>query len=182
MRWETTERNTGPTGFGGMRSRVEFSSVSSVAQLCPTLCDPMNCSTPRLPVHHQLTGVHSDSHPSSQWCHPAISSSVIPFSSCPQSLPASESFPRVELQFHYLLAYISFLSVRCPPEKNGYNLYCLSYSNTKFFQKITYINVFCKWFYGNHIIFTNHYIYWWMKYVFKLYTVSLSLTLNSNFF
>ena len=35
--------------------------------------------------------VHSDSHPSSQWCHPAISSSVIPFSSCPQSLPASES-------------------------------------------------------------------------------------------
>ena len=37
-------------------------------------------------------GVHSDSCPSSQWCHPAISSSVVPFSSCPQSLPASESF------------------------------------------------------------------------------------------
>ena len=37
-------------------------------------------------------GVHSDSHPLSQWCHPAISSSVVPFSSCPQSLPASESF------------------------------------------------------------------------------------------
>ena len=36
--------------------------------------------------------VHSNSRPSSQWCHPAISSSVIPFSSCPQSLPASESF------------------------------------------------------------------------------------------
>ena len=36
-------------------------------------------------------GVHSDSRPSSRWCHPAISSSVIPFSSCPQSLPASES-------------------------------------------------------------------------------------------
>ena len=42
-------------------------------------------------------GVHSDSHPSSQWCHPAISSSVIPFSSCPQSLPASESFPMSQL-------------------------------------------------------------------------------------
>ena len=39
------------------------------------------------------SGVHSDSRPSSQWCHPAISSSVVPFSSCPQSLPASESFP-----------------------------------------------------------------------------------------
>ena len=42
-------------------------------------------------------GVHSDSHPSSQWCHPAISSSVVPFSSCPQSLPASESFPVSQL-------------------------------------------------------------------------------------
>ena len=42
-------------------------------------------------------GVHSDSRPSSQWCHPAISSSVIPFSSCPQSLPASESFPMNQL-------------------------------------------------------------------------------------
>ena len=41
--------------------------------------------------------VHSDSCPSSQWCHPAISSSVIPFSSCPQSLPASGSFPVSQL-------------------------------------------------------------------------------------
>ena len=41
--------------------------------------------------------VHSDSRPSSQWCHPAISSSVIPFSSCPQSLPASQSFPMSQL-------------------------------------------------------------------------------------
>ena len=42
-------------------------------------------------------GVHSNSCPSSQWCHPAISSSVVPFSSCPQSLPASESFPMSQL-------------------------------------------------------------------------------------
>ena len=41
--------------------------------------------------------VHSDSRPSSQWCHPAISSSVVPFSSCPQYLPASESFPMSQL-------------------------------------------------------------------------------------
>ena len=41
--------------------------------------------------------VHSDSCPSSQWCHPAISSSVVPSSSCPQSLPASESFPMSQL-------------------------------------------------------------------------------------
>ena len=47
----------------------------------------------RPPCPSQTPGVHSDSRPSSQWCHPAISSSVFPFSSCPQSLPASESFP-----------------------------------------------------------------------------------------
>ena len=45
----------------------------------------------------QTPGVHSDSSPLSQWCHPAISSSVGPFSSCPQSLPASESFPMSQL-------------------------------------------------------------------------------------
>ena len=73
-----------------------ISSVSSVDQLCPTLCDPMNCSTPGHPVH-QNARVHSDSRPSSQWCHPAISSSVVPFSSCPQSLPASGSFQMSQL-------------------------------------------------------------------------------------
>ena len=67
-------------------------SVSSVAQSCPTFFDPMDCSTPGLPVHHQLpeftqTQVHRVSDG-----HPAISSSVIPFSSCFQSFPASESF------------------------------------------------------------------------------------------
>ena len=45
----------------------------------------------RLPCPSPTPGAHSDSRPSSQWCHPAISSSVVPFSSCPQSLQASES-------------------------------------------------------------------------------------------
>ena len=47
----------------------------------------------RLPCPSPTPGVHSDSGPSTQWCHPAISSSVVPFPSCPQSLPASESIP-----------------------------------------------------------------------------------------
>ena len=71
---------------------------SSVAQSCLTLCDPMNPSTPGLPVHHQLpefTQTHV--HWASQWCHPTISSSVIPFSSCPQSFPASGSFQMSQL-------------------------------------------------------------------------------------
>ena len=42
-------------------------------------------------------GVHSSSRPLNWWCHPAISSSIVPFSSCPQSLPASESFPMSQL-------------------------------------------------------------------------------------
>ena len=50
----------------------------------------------RPPCPSPTPGVHSDSCPSSQWCHPAISSLVIPFSSCPQSLPASESFPMIQ--------------------------------------------------------------------------------------
>ena len=82
------------TPLPGSKKIFQFSSV---AQLCLTLCDPMNRSTPGLPVYHQFEWVHSDSRPSSHWCHPAISSSVIPFSSCPQPLPASESFPMSQL-------------------------------------------------------------------------------------
>ena len=52
----------------------------------------MNCSMPGPPVHHQLPEF-TQIHISNQWCHPAISSSVVPFYSCPQSLPASGSFP-----------------------------------------------------------------------------------------
>ena len=51
----------------------------------------------RPPCPSPTPGVHRDSRPSSQWCHPAISPSVIPFSTCPQSLPASESFPKSQL-------------------------------------------------------------------------------------
>ena len=80
------------TEIKGQLSSVQFSrSVMSdslqphelqhARPLCPS-------PTPR---------VHSNSRPSSRWCHPAISSSVVPFSSCPQSLPASESFPLSQL-------------------------------------------------------------------------------------
>ena len=51
----------------------------------------------RLPCPSQTLGVYSDSCLSSWWCHPAISSSVVPFSSCPQSLPAAGSFPTSQL-------------------------------------------------------------------------------------
>jgi len=69
---------------------------SSVAQSCPTLCDPW-ITARQAPCPSPTPGVHPNPCPSSQWCHPAISSSVVPFSSCPQSLPASESFPMSQL-------------------------------------------------------------------------------------
>ena len=66
--------------------------VSSVTQLCPTFCNPMDCSTPGFAVHHQLP-VLTHSCPLRRWCQPTISSSVIPFSSHRQSFPASGSIP-----------------------------------------------------------------------------------------
>ena len=62
----------------------------SVTQLCPTLCDPMDCSMPGCPS--PSPGVCSNSCPLGWWCRPTISFSVVPFSSCLQSFPASRSF------------------------------------------------------------------------------------------
>ena len=68
--------------------------MNSVTQSCPILGDPVDCSTPGLPVHHQLWEFTQNSCPLS-WCyHPTISSSVVPFSFCPQFYPASVSFQR----------------------------------------------------------------------------------------
>ena len=74
-----------------MRPVHSFYQFSSVTQLCPTLCDPMDCSTPEFPVYHQFPECTQT--PLIQWCHPTISSSVVPFSSRLQSFPASRSFP-----------------------------------------------------------------------------------------
>ena len=82
------------------KTKTNFTEIkpvfSSVAQSCPALCDPMNCSTPGLPVHHQLpeftqTQVH--------WVGNAIQPSgpVVPFPSCLQCFPASGSFQMSQL-------------------------------------------------------------------------------------
>ena len=85
---------------------VQFSSV---AQLCLTLCNPMDCSTPGFPVHHyQLLVACSNSCPSSWWCHPTISSSVIPVSSFPQSFPASGTFQMSQIFLSVVQSIRSF--------------------------------------------------------------------------
>ena len=74
-----------------------FSPVQFSCSLVSDSLWPHKSQHTRPPCPSPTPGVHSDSHPSSQWCHPAISSSVVPFFSCPQSLPASGSFPMSQL-------------------------------------------------------------------------------------
>ena len=88
--WRYSVWSSGPILY------IRSDQIRSVAQSCLTLW-PHESQHARPPCPSPTPGVHCDSSPSSQWCHPAISSSVVPFSSCPQSLPASESFPMSQL-------------------------------------------------------------------------------------
>ena len=74
-----------------------FSSVQFSRSVVSDCLWPHALQHPRPPCPSPTPEVHSNSRPSSQWCHQAISSSVVPFSSCPQSLPASESLPMSHL-------------------------------------------------------------------------------------
>ena len=76
---------------------IIFSSVQFSRSVMSDSLQPRELQHARPPCPSLTPGVHSDSRPSSQGCHPAISSSVVPFSSCPQSLPGSESFPMSQL-------------------------------------------------------------------------------------
>ena len=119
---------------------VVLHQFNSVAQLCLTLCDPMDCSTPGFPVHHQLpepTQIHA--HRVHDAIQP-ISSSVVPFSSHLQSFPASGSFQTSQLfasggQSIGVLEY-------------GYtysSLYCHVTSHPKqWHTRITTIHLICK--------------------------------------
>ena len=99
LAWEIpwTEAPGGLRFMGSQKSPIWLSDsvqFSSVTLFCPTLCDPVDCRMPGLPLHHQLpestqTHVH--------WISDAISSSIFPFSSCPQSFPASGFFQMSQL-------------------------------------------------------------------------------------
>ena len=78
-------------------NQVQFSSVQFSRSVVSDSLRPHESQHTMPPCLSPIPGVHSNSGPSSRWCHSAISSSVIPFSSCPQSLPASESFPMSQL-------------------------------------------------------------------------------------
>jgi len=87
------------------RCTLQFSSVQFSHSVVSDSLWPHESQHARPPCPSQTPGVHLNSRPLSQWCHPAISSSVVPFSFCPHSLPASESFPMSQLLC--LLQYIT---------------------------------------------------------------------------
>ena len=90
-----------PTRTSTARLGTDLPSFLSLVQFrCSVVSDSLWLHEPqhaRPPCPSPTPGVHPNSCPSSRWCYPTISSSVIPFSSCPQSLPASESFPMSQL-------------------------------------------------------------------------------------
>ena len=86
-------KTTLPNGAGMWMTSIHQFSRSVVSDSLR----PHESQHARLPSPSPTPRVHPDSCASSRWCHPAISSSVILFSSCPQSLPASGSFPMSQL-------------------------------------------------------------------------------------
>ena len=76
---------------------ISISSVQFSHSVVSDSLRPHELQHARPPCPSPTPRVYSNSCPSSQWCHPAILSSVVPFSSCPQSLPTSESCPRSQL-------------------------------------------------------------------------------------
>ena len=92
--------SVGQKNLGIFLGGKEFSDLTGIQFSCSVVSDslrPHELQHARPPCPSPTPGVHSNWQPSSRWCYPAISSSVVPFSSCPQSLPASESFPMSQL-------------------------------------------------------------------------------------
>ena len=94
MIWENTSYNFCSSKVVGFSS-VQFSQFSCL--VVSKSLRPHELQHARPPYPSPTPGVYPNSCASSRWCHPAISSSVVPFFSCPQSLPASGSFPMSQL-------------------------------------------------------------------------------------
>ena len=96
--WRTPwTKEPGRTVYRVAKNQTWLKQLISSVPSCPTICGPMHCNNARFPCSSPTPRVSSNSCPSSQWCHLTISSSVVPFSSCLQSFPASGSFPVSQL-------------------------------------------------------------------------------------
>ena len=102
---------------------LKFTEVQFSCSVVSDSLQPHKLQHTRPPCPLPTPRVHSNSCPSSQWCHPAISSSVVPFSSCLQSLPASESFPMSQLfTWGGQSAEVSALASFLPKNTQGWSL------------------------------------------------------------
>ena len=107
-----------PVSFAAKLFSVQFSSSVVSDSL-----RPHESQHARPPCPSPTPRVHPNSHPSSRWCHPAISSSVVPFSSCPQSLPASGSFPMSQIfTWGGQSTGVSALASLLPKKSQGWSL------------------------------------------------------------
>ena len=91
------QRCLGPNSWNLVICYIQFSSVQFSRSVVSNSLRHHELQHARPPCRSPTLGVYSNSCPLSRWCHPGISSSVVPFSSCPQSLPASRSFPMSQL-------------------------------------------------------------------------------------
>ena len=97
MKHINSQPNYNPSFISNKEAIYLIDSVQFSHSVVSDSLRPHELQHARPPCPSSTPRVHPDSCPSSQWCHPAISSSVVPFSSCPQSLPASESFQMSQL-------------------------------------------------------------------------------------
>ena len=95
--WYDAYVTSGLKVFLSFNFNVLFSSIQFSLSVVSDFLRPHELQHAKPPCPSPTPGVHSNSCPLSRWCHPAISSSVVPFSSCPQSLPASGCFPMGQL-------------------------------------------------------------------------------------
>ena len=93
----------------------KFSSVQFSCSVVSDSLQPHEPQHARPPCPSPTPRVHPNSCPLSRWCHPTISSSVIPFSSCPQSFPASGSFPMSQLSASCGQNIVVSASISVPP-------------------------------------------------------------------
>ena len=118
--WGLADSSSLGQGLWSLQS--QFSSVQFRSSVVSNSLWPHELQHNRPPCPSPTPGVHSDSRPSSQWCHPAISSSVVPFSSCPQSLPASESFPMSQVfAWGGQSTGVSALALSLPKKSQGWS-------------------------------------------------------------
>ena len=134
------------------------SSVQFSRSVVSESLQPHELQHTRPPCPSPTPGVHPDSCPSSRWCHPAILSSVIPFSSCPRSFPASESFPVSQLfQSDGQSIGVSALASVLP--KNTQDWSPLEWTGWISLQSKGLSRIFCNTTVQKHQFFGAHFLY-----------------------